>query len=263
LPNLIWLIKHNFISISYGYSTGGDEKRHNALFLASNYFLITLGFVAVLSILSKKLPSMQFKKLNLIEYFVLSNFLILFFVMFFTGMAGKSRFLQMFYTIIPLFSCVIVKPNFNLKQIKVFCSIILVVISVSHFIECLKSTKKNKLENLDFKTMVLKIEEEWLKECGEKPIKYLFSKNSYMLGGIWWFLKDRPYFIPFNFANTPYLNYEDYIQNGGIIIYNEFKKEAITDDNENNDIKKIIFKVEHFKNKSISNNFLIGFKCPI
>ncbi len=68
--------------------------------------------------------------------------------------------------------------------------------------------------------------------------------------------------MPHNFQNTPYLNEEDYKKEGGIIIYNEFKKDLILNEEEDEFVKKVVLKSYHFKRKYIENNFLVGYKCP-
>ena len=260
LPNLLWLVNHDFIAIKYGYSTGGDAQRRASYSLFLNYLANITIFVVIIAILSKKLPKLKEVKLNIISYFVIANGVILLAIMFFGDMHGKSRFLQMFAPILPLFAIIFVGANFTNRQTTIFTTVAIVLISISHIVECFKSRQKNKLENQNFKEMVKEIEAQWVKECGNVPIKYFFSRNSYMLGGIWLFFKDKPHFVPHSFAFTPYLSEEDYNKNGGIIIYNEFKKEPeIVDDG----IKKITFKSHHFKKKNIENTFLVGFKCPI
>jgi hypothetical protein len=261
-PHISWLVQNDFMPLKYGYNSGGDEKRHKFYFLAFNYILNVAGFVVLISILSKKLPKFSNLKSNLISYFVFANLIILSCIMLIFDLSGKSRFLQIFSPIMPLFAIILVKPNFTIKQIKVFSILTLASITIAHIVECFKSEKKNKLENQDFKTMASKIEEGWKIECGEKPIKYFVSKNSYMLAGIWFFLKDKPHFVPHHFQNTPYLNEEDYTKEGGVIIYNEFKKDLILNEEEDKGVKKVVLKSYHFKRKQIENNFLIGYKCP-
>ena len=263
-PHIFWNFANHFMIIDYVKSANINAGKLSPSALLLNGFLNVAIFVLLIGLLARKMPNFGSlkinKNLNLILYFGIFNLVILFIIMFAFGMEGKSRFLKMFMPIIPLFAIILINKNFEVKQVKQFFILIFIALLASHIVESFKSFSKNKLENQNFKQLAEEVELKWHEVCGVKPIKYFYSKADYRLSDFWFFFKDKPRYVPMSFANTPYLQEENYEKEGGVIIFNAFK-EPLLKSNDIPDISKHSFFSHHFKKKEIENEFIIGFYC--
>lgn len=278
LPNLYWLFKHNFISFNYARNiviAGDPELRGFSSpikFISIQCANLAIAILIAWVVFWQKPRFRKLKDIILkptfLEYFSIFTIVILFVLMVLTSSYGKSRFLKPLIVILPIYAVSLYRDKEISNKKFIYISIIFfTIISTMYFFEIFRESSKNKHENRDYISLTKKIQEEWWKECGKKPIKYLLIDGGYSIGSaVAFYLNPHPTVIPYmDFKKAAlYSSEEKYMEEGGVTMYeNSLRTYLFYEKDEQ--IRNDKFKTSIFKLKNIRNNhytvFEVGFNC--
>ncbi len=203
LPHLIWLTENNYITIAYGLQrTGGvgsflDHLIYPLIFLGKQIGIL-IPFLLMSFFLIKKMKS----KINLKDeklVFLLLTTIVPIFLMLLTSMimGAKIRTMWMtpFYLFAGTFIIIIFKSQINLKKLKNFTTVFVILFLISPFTYTYVSiTKTDKRTDFPGKERAEKIQSAWNKKYKSK-IQYVVGDEWYG-GNLSYHLESRPKWIP-------------------------------------------------------------------
>ena len=200
LPHLIWLTENDYITITYGlHRTGGGDQSflkhltHPILFLGKQIGILIPFFIMCFFAISKFKSKFDFKDQKLL--FLLTINIVPILLMFATSMIMGVKIRTMWMTPFYLFFGVLViyifQSQINLKKLKGFVSVFIILFIFSPFAYAYVSiTETNKRTDYPGKKIAKQAQELWDKNRDEKII-YVIG-NEWEGGNLSYHLKDRP-----------------------------------------------------------------------
>ena len=205
LPHFIWLTENNFVTIFYGFQrTGGlggflDHLIYPLIFLVKQIALL-IPFLLMSFFLLKKIKfKINFKDEKLV--FILLTTIAPIFLMLLTSMilGAKIRTMWMtpFYLFAGTFFIFIFQSQINLKKLKRFTSVFLILFFTSPFAYAYISiTQTDKRTDFPGKEKAEEIQSLWNKKY-ENKINYVIGDEWYG-GNLSYHLESRPKWISIN-----------------------------------------------------------------
>ena len=200
LPHLIWLNKNDFITITYGLDrTGiGDENFidhiiHPIIFLVKQIGILLPLFLMFL-FLNKKLKT-KFKFKDNKSLFLLAINIVPLALVFLTsmimGVKIRTMWMTPFYLFFGVFVVYIFQSQMNLKKLKNFFSIFVILFIFSPFAYAYVSiTDTNKRTDYPGKQIAEKVQKTWDQDFNE-PINVVLG-NEWNAGNLSYHLRSRP-----------------------------------------------------------------------
>ncbi len=204
-PHLIWLTENNYITITYGLQrTGGvggvvDHLIYPLTFLGKQIGIL-IPFILMFFFLIKKIkPKINLKDEKLVFLFLTT--IVPIFLMVLTSMIMGSKIRTMWMTPFYLFTGTLIiyifKSQINLKKLKKFTSVFLILFLFSPITYAYVSISQvNKRTDFPGEEKAKKIQKIWDTNYKSK-IKYVLGDEWYG-GNLSYHLKSRPKWIPIN-----------------------------------------------------------------
>ena len=215
LPHLIWLIENDYITISYALHRTGLEGQnlsnhllHPVIFLGKQLGILVPFFLMVLLLVSKPKKKFNFKDKKLL--FLLTINIVPIILMFLTsmlmGVKIRTMWMTPFYLFFGVLLIYIFQSQINLKKIKGFVSIFLIlfVFSPSTY-AYISITQTDKRTDYPGRDVALKIQIKWDKAFPGKKILNVHG-NEWIAGNLSYNLKTRP---KWRYSNSTGLEGED------------------------------------------------------
>ena len=199
-PHLIWLTENDYITITYGlHRTGtGDQNfidhfLHPVIFLVKQIGILIPFFVIFLFLSSKLKVKFNFKDKKLL--FLLSISIVPIILIFLTssiiGVKIRTMWMTPFYLFFGVFVVYIFQSQMNLKKLKNFFTIFIILFIFSPFAYTYVSiTETNKRTDYPGKQIAEKIQKQWSQDFDE-PINVVLG-NEWEAGNLSYHLKSRP-----------------------------------------------------------------------
>ena len=203
LPHLIWLAENNYTTITYGlHRTGSGDQNfldhlfHPIIFLGKQIGILIPFFLMIAFLVSKFRVKFNFKDEKLL--FLLTINIIPIILIFLTSMVMGVKIRTMWMTPFYLFFGVLIIYIFqfqiNIKKLKGFVSIFLLLFIFSPFAYAYVSmTKKDKRTDYPGQENARIVQEWWDNKYGGKIIMVI--GNEWEAGNLSYHLKDRPKWI--------------------------------------------------------------------
>ena len=200
-PHLIWLIKNDYITISYGlHRTGtGDQEFidhliYPILFLVKQIGILIPFFIMCFFAITKFKLKFNFNDQRLLFLLAINIFPI--FLMFVTSMIMGVKIRTMWMTPFYLFFGVLIiyifQSQINLNKIRRFISVFVILFVFSPFAYAYVSiTETDKRTDYPGKKIAMEVQKLWDKNRNEKII-WVIGGDEWVAGNLSYHLKDRP-----------------------------------------------------------------------
>jgi 4-amino-4-deoxy-L-arabinose transferase-like glycosyltransferase len=200
LPHLIWLTENDYITITYGLHRTGtgdqsflDHLIYPVIFLGKQIGILIPFFIISFFAISKFKSKFNFKDQKLL--FLLAINIVPILLMFLTsmimGVKIRTMWMTPFYLFFGVLLVYIFQTQINLKKLKVFLSVFLILFIFSPFAYAYVSiTETDKRTDYPGKRIAKQAQELWNKNRDEKII-YVIG-NEWEGGNLSYHLKDRP-----------------------------------------------------------------------
>ena len=230
LPHLIWLTENNYITITYGLQrTGGagDFLDHliYPLFFLGKQIVILIPFLLMALFFIKKMKfKINFKddKIVFLLFTTVVPILLMFLTSTIMGVKIRTMWMTPFYLFFGVLLVYIFQSQINLKKLKGFVSVFLILFIFSPFAYAYISiTQTDKRTDYPGREIAKIVQNEWDKNFSKK-IKFVYGASSWDMWNLSYNLKSRP-------AMGGLYNYEDAIHVNTAFqrAYERCKKEAI------------------------------------
>ena len=200
LPHLIWLAENDYITITYGLHRTGTEDQsfldhfiHPLIFLGKQIGILIPFFGMALLIVSKLKTKFNFKDKKLL--FLLCINIVPVFLIFLTSMIAGVKIRTMWTTSFYLFFGVLLvyifQTQINLKKLKGFVSVFLILFIFSPFAYAYISiTKTDKRTDYPGKQIAEIVEKKW--DPRWTKFEYYVGNDEWHAGNLSYHLKSRP-----------------------------------------------------------------------
>ena len=200
LPHLIWLTENDYITITYGLHRTGtgdqsflDHLIYPVIFLGKQIGILIPFFIISFFAISKFKSKFNFKDQKLL--FLLAINIVPILLMFLTsmimGVKIRTMWMTPFYLFFGVLLVYIFQTQINLKKLKGFLSVFLILFIFSPFAYAYVSiTETDKRTDYPGKRIAKQAQELWNKNRDEKII-YVIG-NEWEGGNLSYHLKDRP-----------------------------------------------------------------------
>jgi 4-amino-4-deoxy-L-arabinose transferase-like glycosyltransferase len=200
VPHLIWLTNNDYVTITYGLARAGLEKSslldhiiYPLIFLAKQIVII-IPLLIMSFFLVKKFKFKIFLKDKKLLFLIFIN-LVPIGLMFLTSMLTGSKIRTMWMTPFYLFFGVLIvyifQAQINLKKLKNFLSLFVILFIISLFSYAYISiTEVDKRTDYLGKEIAIKVQYAWSKNYKE-PINVVFG-DEWVAGNLSYHLKSRP-----------------------------------------------------------------------
>ena len=200
LPHLVWLTKNDFVTISYGLDRTGtgdqnliDHIIHPIIFLAKQIIILIPFFMMFLFVNRKLKAKFNFKDSKLL--FLLAINIIPLASVFLTsmmmGVKIRTMWMTPFYLFFGVFMVYIFQSQMNLKKLKNFFTIFIILFIFSPFAYAYVSiTETDKRTDYPGKQIAEKVQKQWSQDFDE-PINVVLG-NEWEAGNLSYHLKSRP-----------------------------------------------------------------------
>ena len=203
LPHLIWLTENDYITITYGLHRTGtgdqsflDHLIYPVIFLGKQIGILIPFFIISFFAISKFKSKFNFKDQKLL--FLLAINIVPILLMFLTsmimGVKIRTMWMTPFYLFFGVLLVYIFQTQINLKKLKGFLSVFLILFIFSPFAYAYVSiTQTDKRTDFEGKLMSKDFQDWWN--------EYHKSELKYVVGDVWWagnisyHLKSRPIWI--------------------------------------------------------------------
>jgi len=200
LPHLIWLTEYNYITITYAFRRTGLEDPnflshiiHPLIFLGKQFGILIPFFVMFLFIVSKLKTRFDFKDKKLL-FLLTINFvpiILMFLTSMLMGVKIRTMWMTPFYLFFGVLLVYIFQSQINLKKLKGFVSIFLILFIFSPFayayISITQTDKRTDYKGKE-KAYMVKL---YLNGKGHKKINYIIG-NEWLAGNLCYHLNPRP-----------------------------------------------------------------------
>ena len=200
LPHLIWLTDNNYITITYGLHRTGtgdqnflDHLFHPIIFLGKQIGILIPFFLMGAFLVSKFKTKFNFKDKKLL--FLLTINIVPIILMFLTsmlmGVKIRTMWMTPFYLFFGVLLIYILQSQINLKKLKGFVSVFLVLFIFSPFVYAYISiTQTDKRTDYPGKEIADEVQKIWNKKHSS-VIKVIFS-DEWVGGNLSYHLQSRP-----------------------------------------------------------------------
>ena len=200
LPHLIWLTKNDFITIIYGLDRTGtgdqnfiDHIIHPIIFLAKQIIILIPFFLMFLFVIRKFKPKFNFKDSKLLFLFSINiiPLALVFLTSMIMGVKIRTMWMTPFYLFFGVFVVYIFQSQMNLKKLKNFFTIFIILFIFSPFAYAYVSiTETDKRTDYPGKQIAEKVQKQWSQDFDE-PINVVLG-NEWEAGNLSYHLKSRP-----------------------------------------------------------------------
>ena len=200
LPHLIWLTKNDFITIIYGLDRTGtgdqnfiDHIIHPIIFLAKQIIILIPFFLMFLFVIRKFKPKFNFKDNKLLFLFSINiiPLALVFLTSMIMGVKIRTMWMTPFYLFFGVFMVYIFQSQMNLKKLKNFFIIFVILFIFSPFAYAYVSiTETDKRTDYPGKKIAEKVQKQWSQDFDE-PINVVLG-NEWVAGNLSYHLKSRP-----------------------------------------------------------------------
>jgi len=200
LPHLIWLTKNDFITITYGLDRTGtgdqnfiDHIIHPIIFLAKQIIILIPFFLMFLFVIRKFKPKFNFKDSKLLFLFSINiiPLALVFLTSMIMGVKIRTMWMTPFYLFFGVFMVYIFQSQMNLKKLKNFFIIFVILFIFSPFAYAYVSiTETDKRTDYPGKKIAEKVQKQWSQDFDE-PINVVLG-NEWVAGNLSYHLKSRP-----------------------------------------------------------------------
>ena len=200
VPHLIWLTNNDYITITYGLARTGLENSslldhiiYPFIFLGKQIGIL-IPFFTMLFFLIKKFKfkiSLKDKKLLFLIFINLIPIVLIFLTSMIIGSKIRTMWMTPFYLFFGVLAVYIFQTQINLKKLKGFISVFLILFVFSPFAYAYISiTKTDKRTDYPGKEISLKVQNEW-RENFDNPINVVLG-NEWNAGNLSYHLETRP-----------------------------------------------------------------------
>jgi len=200
LPHLIWLTKNDFITIIYGLDRTGtgdqnfiDHIIHPIIFLAKQIIILIPFFLMFLFVIRKFKPKFNLKDSKLLFLFSINiiPLALVFLTSMIMGVKIRTMWMTPFYLFFGVFVVYIFQSQMNLKKLKNFFTIFIILFIFSPFAYAYVSiTETDKRTDYPGKQIAEKVQKQWSQDFDE-PINVVLG-NEWEAGNLSYHLKSRP-----------------------------------------------------------------------
>ncbi len=200
LPHLIWLTKNDFITIIYGLDRTGtgdqnfiDHIIHPIIFLAKQIIILIPFFLMFLFVIRKFKPKFNLKDSKLLFLFSINiiPLALVFLTSMIMGVKIRTMWMTPFYLFFGVFVVYIFQSQMNLKKLKNFFTIFIILFIFSPFAYAYVSiTETDKRTDYLGKQIAEKVQKQWSQDFDE-PINVVLG-NEWEAGNLSYHLKSRP-----------------------------------------------------------------------
>ena len=222
-PHLVWLVQNDYITILYGlHRTGvGDQIflshfTHPLIFLGKQIGILIPFFIMFLFIVSKLRIKLNFKDTKLIFIFTITivPFILIFLTSMIMGVKIRTMWMTPFYLFFGSLIVYISQSQINLKKIKNFINVFLILFILSPVTYAYISiTQVDKRTDYNGKEIALNIQKIWDKKY-KSEITYV-KGDEWHAGNLSYHLKSRPKWLS--------IDSEKIIRSKEIMLPNEIK----------------------------------------
>ena len=222
-PHLVWLVQNDYITILYGlHRTGvGDQIflshfTHPLIFLGKQIGVLIPFFIMFLFIVSKLRTKLNFKDTKLIFIFTITivPFILIFLTSMIMGVKIRTMWMTPFYLFFGSLIVYIFQSQINLKKIKNFINVFLILFILSPVTYAYISiTQVDKRTDYNGKEIALNIQKIWDKKY-KSEITYV-KGDEWHAGNLSYHLKSRPKWLS--------IDSEKIIRSKEIMLPNEIK----------------------------------------
>ncbi len=200
LPHLIWLTENNYTTITYGLQRTGtgdqnflDHLFHPVIFLGKQIGILIPFFLMAAFLISKFKAKFNFKDKKLL--FLITINIVPIILMFLTsmimGVKIRTMWMTPFYLFLGVLLVYIFQSQIDLKKLKSFASVFLILFIFSPFVYAYISvTQTDKRTDYPGKENARIAQEWWDNKYGGKIIMVI--GNEWEAGNLSYHLKDRP-----------------------------------------------------------------------
>ncbi|MDC0855597.1 glycosyltransferase family 39 protein [Candidatus Pelagibacter sp.] len=203
VPHLVWLMNNEYITITYGLArTGLDDSRflnhitYPLIFLCKQIGILIPVFIMSFFLIKKfkyKL-FLKDKKLLFLVFINLVPISLMFLTSVITGSKIRTMWMTPFYLFIGVLIVYIFQSQINLKKLKNFISVFVILFFISPFLYGFISiTKTEKRTDYEGKIISKKIQYKWNENFNEQ-INVVLG-NEWDAGNLSYHLKSRPTWI--------------------------------------------------------------------
>ena len=236
LPHLIWLTENNYITITYGLHRTGTEDpnilnhiKHPLIFLVKQIGILIPFFLMLLFLKSKLKFKLNFKDYKLL--FLLAINIVPIVLVFLTSMIMGVKIRTMWMTPFYLFFGVLViymlQSQTNLKKLKGFASVFLLLFIFSPFTYVYVSiTKTDKRTDYPGRQIANNVQKQWNSKKGGK-ILFVFG-DEWEAGNLSYHLRDRPRWQRTTDNQNDWLNYYPKIAGRTLVCRSKKKSEDLS-----------------------------------
>ena len=210
LPHLIWLTENNYTTITYGlHRTGSGDQNlldhlfHPIIFLGKQIGILIPFFLMIVFLVSKFKAKFNFKDKKLLFLLTINiiPIILIFLTSMIMGVKIRTMWMTPFYLFFGVLLIYIFQSQINIKKLKGFVSIFLILFIFSPFTYAYVSiTKTDKRTDYPGKENAEIIQKWWNNEHGGKIIKVI--GNEWEAGNLSYHLKDRPIWLS-EFKESP------------------------------------------------------------
>ena len=223
LPHLIWLAENDYITITYGlHRTGAEDPNflnhitHPFTFLIKQIGILIPFFIMFLFVLSKIKAKFNYKDRKFLFLLTINIFpiILMFLTSLLMGVKIRTMWMTPFYLFFGVLLVYIFQSQVNLKKLKSFISIFLILFILSPLIYTYVSvTQTDKRTDYNGKEIASKVQKIWNKKYKSK-IAYV-KGNEWHAGNLSYHLESRPKWFP--------IDSETIIRAKDIMLPNEIK----------------------------------------
>ena len=206
LPHLIWLTENDYTTITYGLHRTGTEDQnflnhlfHPIIFLGKQIGILIPFFLMVALVVSKLKIKFNFndKKLLFLLTINIVPILLIFLTSMIMGVKIRTMWMTPFYLFFGVLLIYIFQSQINLKKLKGFVSLFLILFIFSPFVYAYVSiTQTDKRTDYPGKEIAIKVQESWDNKFTSK-IGYV-SGDEWTAGNLSYHLRSRPKWIGLN-----------------------------------------------------------------
>ena len=215
LPHLIWLFDYNYITITYGLHRTGAEDinilnhiKHPLIFLGKQIGILIPFFLMVLFLIKKLKAKYKINdsKLLFLLAINIAPIALVFLTSMIMGVKIRTMWMTPFYLFFGVLVIYILQSQTNLKKLKGFASVFLLLFIFSPFTYAYVSiTKTDKRTDYPGRQIANNVQKQWNSKKGGK-ILFVFG-DEWEAGNLSYHLRDRPRWHRTTDNQNDWLNY--------------------------------------------------------
>ena len=209
-PHLFWLVENNYITIDYALSRAGSENlnflnylTHPLTYLGKQIGILIPFFLAFLFLIKKFKSKFSFKDKKLLFLLIINiaPIILIFLTSMIMGVKIRTMWMTPFYLFFGVLLVYIFQKQINLKKLKSFISIFLILFILSPSIYLYVSiSQKNKRTDYQGKKIAQMVQTEWNNKYKSKIA--VVKGDEWHAGNLSYHLKSNPSWIHFSNAKN-------------------------------------------------------------